>query len=39
VQGFSVILIWHRRMQNDPAHRWLRELLATTARELKPHID
>jgi DNA-binding transcriptional LysR family regulator len=38
VQGFSVILVWHRRLQNDPAHRWLRELLAATAQELRPHI-
>ena len=24
--------IWHDRHDSDPAHRWLRELLATTAR-------
>jgi DNA-binding transcriptional LysR family regulator len=39
VPGFSVILIWHKRLQNDPANRWLRELLAGTAQALKPHID
>lgn len=39
VPGFTVLLIWHRRSQNDPAHRWLRELLATTAESLRPHID
>jgi len=36
VPGFSVILVWHKRLQNDPANRWLRELLASTA---KAHID
>jgi DNA-binding transcriptional LysR family regulator len=35
VPGFSVILLWHQRVHNDAAHRWMRELLATTARTLR----
>ncbi len=35
VPGFSVILLWHQRLQQDPAHRWLRELLAATAQGLR----
>ena len=27
-------LVWHSRMQDDPGHRWLRELIAEMAREL-----
>jgi DNA-binding transcriptional LysR family regulator len=32
VPGFGVILLWHPRLHNDPAHRWLRARLAETAR-------
>jgi DNA-binding transcriptional LysR family regulator len=32
VPEISVALIWHPRMQADPAHRWLRELVLTTCR-------
>lgn len=31
VPGFDVVMLWHERLHRDPAHRWLRELLATTA--------
>jgi DNA-binding transcriptional LysR family regulator len=34
VPGFDVIAVWHARMHQDPAHRWMRELLATIARRL-----
>ena len=34
IPGFSVVALWHSRQQHDAMHRWLRELLATTAREL-----
>jgi DNA-binding transcriptional LysR family regulator len=34
VPGFSVILLWHKRQHNEPVHRWLRELLASTAQDL-----
>jgi DNA-binding transcriptional LysR family regulator len=34
VPGFNVVLLWHQRLHEDPAHRWLRELLADTARSL-----
>jgi DNA-binding transcriptional LysR family regulator len=30
VPEISVALIWHPRMQADPAHRWLRELVLAT---------
>jgi DNA-binding transcriptional LysR family regulator len=35
VPGFSVVLLWHQRLQEDPAHRWLRELLAATAQGVR----
>jgi DNA-binding transcriptional LysR family regulator len=31
VPGFDVILAWHTRTQNDPAHRWLREEIVRTS--------
>jgi len=30
----DVIAVWHPRVQRDPAHSWLREQLAATARNL-----
>jgi len=35
VPGFNVVLLWHQRLHEDAAHRWLRELLADTARGLR----
>jgi DNA-binding transcriptional LysR family regulator len=35
VAGFSVVLLWHQRVHDDPAHRWLRELLARTASGMR----
>ncbi len=35
VPGFSVILLWHQRLHKDPAHQWLRELLAMAARGIR----
>jgi len=35
VPGFAVLLLWHPRLHNDPAHRWLRDLLAITAKEVR----
>lgn len=26
--GFDLVMLWHRRMTDDPGHRWLRERLA-----------
>lgn len=31
---FPVDLAWHVRHRNDPAHRWLRSLIADVAREM-----
>jgi len=31
---FPVEMAWHVRYRNDPAHRWLRSLIADMAREL-----
>ncbi|WP_206244555.1 LysR family transcriptional regulator [Novosphingobium terrae] len=28
IPGFSKVMVWHERTQRDPAHRWLRDLLA-----------
>lgn len=30
VQGFEMSMFWHERVHRDPAHRWLRELIAGT---------
>ncbi len=30
--GFAVTMVWHHRIDADPAHAWLRSLLAQTAR-------
>ena len=35
VPGFGVFLLWHQRLHKDPAHRWVRELLAATAQGLR----
>jgi DNA-binding transcriptional LysR family regulator len=32
VPGFDVIAAWHARVHDDPAHRWLRDLVAAVAR-------
>jgi DNA-binding transcriptional LysR family regulator len=32
IPGFDVIAVWHSRVHDDPAHRWLRGRLAQTAR-------
>jgi DNA-binding transcriptional LysR family regulator len=29
--GFNVMASWHKRMQHDPAHAWLREMLVQAA--------
>lgn len=36
LQPYSVDLGWHRRADNDPAHRWLRRQLHEVAAELPP---
>ena len=35
VPGFDVVMLWHERLHKDPAHRWLRELLAAVAEALR----
>ncbi|WP_284736038.1 LysR family transcriptional regulator [Dongia deserti] len=35
VPEFSVVALWHQRVHTDPAHRWLRGLVAETAREFE----
>lgn len=34
--GFSISLMWHPRVDADPAHRWLRELIVATCRKHIP---
>jgi DNA-binding transcriptional LysR family regulator len=34
IPGFDVIAVWHPRVHDDSAHRWLRSRLAQTARRL-----
>jgi DNA-binding transcriptional LysR family regulator len=31
---FGFLLLWHPRLDTDPAQRWLRELIASVSREL-----
>jgi DNA-binding transcriptional LysR family regulator len=31
IPEFSVVALWHQRLHKDPAHRWLRGLVAETA--------
>lgn len=35
IPPFSVIALWHPRLTEDPAHRWLRELLVSVAKDLR----
>lgn len=28
IQGFTKMMVWHERTHRDPAHRWLREMIA-----------
>jgi DNA-binding transcriptional LysR family regulator len=32
----DVIAVWHARISRDPAHRWLRDLLAACANRANP---
>jgi DNA-binding transcriptional LysR family regulator len=34
IPGFDVVAVWHPRVHDDPAHRWLRGRLAQTAKRL-----
>ncbi|XXQ55254.1 hypothetical protein ACA040_003965 [Xenophilus aerolatus] len=34
---FPVEMAWHLRRRHDPAHRWLRALVAEVAAELAAH--
>ena len=36
IPGFRVIALWHPRLHKDPAHKWLRDLLAAVAQNLLP---
>lgn len=36
LDGFQVQQIWHPRTDNDPAQRWLRQLVSEVAAELSP---
>ncbi|MBS3804628.1 MAG: LysR family transcriptional regulator [Oleiphilaceae bacterium] len=31
---FTLLMLWHQRHQDDPAHRWLRQALASVAETL-----
>lgn len=32
IKGFSIHQVWHERRRKDPAHAWLRTLLAEVTR-------
>lgn len=31
VPGYEMVMLWHERSHRDPAHQWLREIIATLA--------
>ncbi|HEY0095095.1 MAG TPA: LysR family transcriptional regulator, partial [Archangium sp.] len=33
VEGFTVSQLWHERVQQDPAHAWLRKRIAEATRQ------
>lgn len=35
IEGFTIRAAWHRRFDDDPAHRWLRERIAEVAEEVQ----
>jgi DNA-binding transcriptional LysR family regulator len=35
IPEFNVVALWHHRLHKDPAHRWLRGLVAETARDFE----
>ena len=35
----TVNLLWHERFTQDPAHRWLRKLVAETSGPAQPVAD
>lgn len=30
VPGYEMSMLWHERVHRDPAHRWLREMIAAS---------
>lgn len=36
VPGYEIAMLWHERQHRDPAHQWLRDHIAGTARALAP---
>lgn len=34
--GFTVSQMWHPRLENDPVHRWFRQLVVRVCRQLVP---
>ena len=39
VAGFEMLMLWHERVHRDPGHRWLREHIAASARNLRTSAD
>ena len=37
--SYSLNLLWHPRLENEPANRWLREVFVRAAREAAPGED
>lgn len=38
LQNYALNLVWHPRSDQDPAHRWLRELLLAVAADAAPEV-
>jgi DNA-binding transcriptional LysR family regulator len=36
VESFTISLLWHPRLDGDPAHRWLRECIHSACRAREP---
>ena len=36
IEGFTVSQMWHPRLENDPVHRWLRQLVLRVCRQVIP---
>jgi len=35
VAAAAICIVWHRRLTNAPAHRWLRDQIASLTRHLE----
>jgi DNA-binding transcriptional LysR family regulator len=36
-EQFSISLLWHPRLDGDPAHRWLRDVVRAACKQTGMH--